>query len=176
MTYLSAPNMATQGVQQKNNRPGECWSLLTQIPSAEVLRRLPAVCDQVWTCSPALLSWQQYQQVRARSPAAWSEVLQLATSERSMHVWVCAARLGLSAGMQPLSRAPHALPSWLEVGSVCVRWNRDGREGGRRREGGGNIREHTPEPGCWLVVEGVPKGQRCRKEKQMRGLETGCRY
>lgn len=48
--------------------------------------------------------------------------------------------------------------------------------GGRRGGEGGKIREHTPEPGCRLAVEGVPKGQRCRKEKQMRGLETGCRY
>lgn len=52
--------------------------------------------------------------------------------------------------------APHALPSWLEVGSVCVRWNRDGRGGEGR---GSKIREHTPEPGCRLAVEGVPKGQ-----------------
>lgn len=69
-------------------------------------------------------------------------------------------------------------PGWRLGLTVLGGTGMGGKGAGGEGSGGegGNIREHTPEPGCWLVVEGVPKGQRCRKEKQMRGLETGCCY
>lgn len=48
-------------------------------------------------------------------------------------------------------------------------------EGGRGLDQATQPRAEELPAGGGGGVGGVPKGQRCRKEKQMRGLERGCR-
>lgn len=72
---------------------------------------------------------------------------------------MCVALWELSVGMQPLSTAPHAFLSWLEVGSVCARLRRDGRVGGRQRGRSGNIPSSRGVGGGFLRGPEKPKGK-----------------
>lgn len=87
---------------------------------------------------------------------------------------MCVALWELSVGMQPLSTAPHAFPSWLEVGSVCERWRRDGREGGGLRE----VDRATYPQAEELVRGGSPRAREAERKNRGGGwrldVDTKC--
>lgn len=88
---------------------------------------------------------------------------------------VRAALWELSVGMRPLCTAPHALPSWLEVGSVYQRWRRDGRDRGGKGEGRGVDQATCPQAMKFAEGgEGGAGGQGRRSQKGKTG-GGGCR-